>query len=144
MHSLRNDVPTGFHLGCSQVDILNRAHSLVLEETWSATRNVAHGFRVHLLNHKLGTLPRNSGLAIRWPSVTQGVTNPDAWVVPVTRVTVSNALYLHTPRSDFKVGGEMALGMHDQDSHVYGFFVFQTTRRSIPRIQTHGRRNSIS
>ena len=112
----------------SQVDILNRAHSLVLEETWSASRNVAHAFRVHLLNHELGTFPRDAGLAIRRPSVTRGVTNADAWVVPVTRVTLSNALYLHQSRSDFKVGGEMALGTHDQDSHVFenGFFVFQT------------------
>jgi Carboxypeptidase regulatory-like domain len=112
----------------SQVDILNRSHSLVLEETWSATQSVAHAFRVHLLNHRLGTFPRDTGLAIRRPSVTTGVTNPDAWVVPVTRVTVSNALYLHTSRSDFKVGGEMTLGTHDQDSHVYenGFFEFET------------------
>jgi hypothetical protein len=92
------------------------------------TQNAAHSFRVHLLNHRLGTFPRDSGLAIRRPSVTRGVTNPDAWVVPVTRVTASNALYLHTPRSDFKVGGEMTLGTHDQDSHVYesGFFEFET------------------
>ena len=112
----------------SQVDIHNRSHSLVLEETWSATRNVAHALRVHLLNHRLGTFPRDTGLAVRRPSVTRGVTNPDAWVVPVTRVTVSNALYLHSPRSDFKVGAEMTLGTHDQDSHVYenGFFEFET------------------
>ena len=112
----------------SQVDILNRSHSLVVEQTWSVTQSVAHAFRVHLLNHTLGTFPRDTGLAIRQPSLTRGVTNPDAWVVPVTRVTVSNALYLHTPRSDFKVGGEMALGTHDQDSHVYenGFFEFET------------------
>ena len=111
----------------SQVDIRNRSHSLVVEETWSATPRVAHAFRVHLLNHTLGTFPRNPGLAIRWQSVTRGVTNPDAWVVPVTRVTLSNALYLHRSRSDFKVGGEMTLGTHDQDAHVYenGFFVFQ-------------------
>jgi hypothetical protein len=112
----------------SQVDILNRSHSLVVEKTWSVTQSVAHAFRVHLLNHRLGTFPRDTGLAIRRPSVTRGVTNPDAWVVPVTRVTVSNALYLHTLRSDFKLGGEMTLGTHDQDSHIYenGFFVFQT------------------
>jgi hypothetical protein len=112
----------------SQVDILNSAHSLVVEDTWSVTQSVAHAFRVHVLNHRLGTFPRDSGLAIRRPSVTRGVTNPDAWVVPVTRLTLSNALYLHTSRIDFKVGGEMALGKHDQDSHVYenGFFEFQT------------------
>ena len=112
----------------SQVDILNRSHSVVVEETWSARQDMANVFRVHLLHHRLGTFPRDPGLAIRRPSVTMGVTNPDAWVVPVSRVTVSNALYLHRPRSDFKVGGEMTLGTHDQDSHVYenGFFEFTT------------------
>lgn len=112
----------------SQVDIVNRSHSLVLEETWSAKQNVANVVRVHVLHHSLGTFPRDNGLAIQRPSVTRGVTNADAWVVPVTRVTASDALYLHTPRSDVKLGGEMALGMHDQDSHVYenGFFQFQT------------------
>ena len=112
----------------SQVDIFNRSHSLVVEETWSARQNVANAFRVHVLTHSLGTFPRDNGLAIRRPSVTGGNTNPEAWVVPVTRVTASDALYLHTPRSDFKVGGEIALATHDQDSHVYenGFFEFQT------------------
>jgi hypothetical protein len=110
------------------VDIHNRSHSLVLEQTWSATQRVAHAFRVHLLKHTLGTYPRDTGVAIRRPSVTRGVTNPDAWVVPVTRVTVSHALYLHAPRGDFKMGGEVALGTHDQDSRVFenGFFEFAT------------------
>ena len=112
----------------SQVDIVNRSHSLVVEDTWSTRQNVANAFRVHLLTHTLGTFARDDGLAIRRPSVTRGVTNADAWVVPVTRVTISDALYLHTSRGDFKVGGEMALGTHDQDSHVFenGFFEFQT------------------
>ena len=73
-------------------------------------RTCANAFRVHVLTHSLGTFARDTSLAIRRPSVTRGVTNPDGWVVPVTRVTVSDALYLHTPRSDFKVGGEIALG----------------------------------
>jgi hypothetical protein len=112
----------------SQVDIVNRSHSVVVEDTWSATQNVATALRVHVLNHRLGTFPRDVGLAIRRPSVTRGLTNADAWVVPITRVTLSDALYLHTPRSDFKIGGELALASHDQDSHVYenGFFEFQT------------------
>lgn len=119
--------PGGFS-DSSQVDIFNRSHSLVVEETWSARQNLANAFRVHLLTHTLGTFPRDNGLALRRPSVTRGVTNADAWVVPVTRFTTSDALYLHTPRSDLKVGGEIALATHDQDAHVYenGFFEFQT------------------
>ena len=38
----------------SQVDIFNRSHSLVVEETWSARQNVANAFRVHVLTHSLG------------------------------------------------------------------------------------------
>jgi hypothetical protein len=112
----------------SQVDIVNRSHSVVLEDTWSPRQNTANSFRVHLLTHTLGTYARDAGLAIRRPSVTRGVTNADAWVVPITRVTASNALYLHTSRSDLKLGGEVAFATHDQDSHVYenGFFEFQT------------------
>ena len=108
--------------------ILNRSHSLVLEDVWSATQHVAHTLRVHLLNHRLGTFARDAGLAIRRPSITRGVTNPDGWDVPVTRLTVSNALYVHRSRSDFKMGGEMTLGTHDQDSRVFenGFFEFGT------------------
>jgi len=112
----------------SQVDAVNRSDSLVVEDTWSATQNVANAFRVHLLNHTLRTLPRYDGLAIRRPSVTVGNTNPEAWVVPGTRVTASDALYFHTARSDFKIGGEVAFATHDQVSRVYenGFFEFQT------------------
>jgi len=119
--------PGGFS-DSSQVDIFNRSHSLVVEDTWSATQSVANALRVHVLAHTLGTYPRDSGLAIRRPSVTKGVTNADAWVVPVTRITASDALYFHAPRSDLKVGGELALSTHDQDSHVYenGFFEFTT------------------
>src|SRR6185436_19580656 len=39
----------------SQVDILNRSHSLVVEHTWNATESVANALRAHLLNHRLGT-----------------------------------------------------------------------------------------
>ena len=70
----------------SQVDILNRSHSLVVEETWSATAE--RGERASACTCStitLGTFPRDNGLAIRRPSVTRGMTNADAWVVPVTQ-----------------------------------------------------------
>ena len=112
----------------SQVDIFNRSHSLVVEDTWSARPNVSNTVRVHVLRHTLGTFPRDNGLAIRRPSVTRGLTNAEAWVVPVTKITASDAIYLHTPRTDFKMGGDFAYTKHDQDSHVFenGFFEFQT------------------
>jgi hypothetical protein len=112
----------------SQIDIANRSHSLVIDDTWMARPNIVHTFRVHLLTHTLGTSPRDSGLAIRRSSSTHGLTNTDAYVVPVTRVTLSDALYFHTSRSEVKVGAELALGTHEMDSHVFeqGFFDFDT------------------
>jgi len=108
----------------SQIDIANRSHSVVLDDTWMARQNVVNSFRVHALVHTLGTTPRETGLAIRRPSVTHGLTNTEAYVVPVTRVTFSDALYFHTSRSEVKLGGELAFGAHEMDSHVYedGFF----------------------
>jgi len=119
--------PGGFS-DSSQVDILNRSHSVVVEDAWSARQNLANVFRTHLLIHSLGTFPRDKGLAIRRPSVTRGLTNADAWVVPTTRITASDALYLHSPRREIKLGGDVSFATHDQDSHVYenGFFEFST------------------
>jgi len=112
----------------SQVDATNRSHSLVVEETWSARQNLANAFRAHVLTHSLGTFPRDNRLAIRRPSVTEGNANPEAWLVPSRRLVASDALYFHTPRGDFKIGGEVAIGSHEQDGHVYenGFFEFAT------------------
>jgi hypothetical protein len=112
----------------TQVDVANRSHSLILEDTWSVRNNLANAFRVHVLNHTFQSLPRYDGVAFRRPSVTQGNTNPEAWIVPSTRTTVSDALYLHTSRSDIKLGGEVAFGRYDLQSRVYekGYFEFQT------------------
>jgi hypothetical protein len=125
--------PGGFS-DSSQVDIFNRSHSLVLEETWTARQNAVNAVHVHVLMHRLGTFPRDNGPAFRRPSVTRGLTNADAWVVPVTRATTSDALYLHTPRIDFKFGGEITFSTHDQNSHVYenGFFEFSTDAEFDP------------
>jgi hypothetical protein len=113
----------------SQIDIANRSHSLVLDDTWMAQRNMVNTFRVHVLTHTLGTFPRYPELvAKRRLSSTYGLTTTDAYVVPVTRVTLSDALYFHTSRSQVKLGGELALGTHEMDSHVFenGEFEFQT------------------
>jgi hypothetical protein len=112
----------------SQIDIANRSHSLVVEDTWVVRANVVHNIRLHGLRHTLGTTPRDAGTAERRTSVTRGLTTGDAWVVPATRLTLSNALYIHTSRADVKLGGELAFGHHEMDSHVFenGFFMFQT------------------
>ena len=82
----------------SQADIVNRSHSLVVEETWSARQNVANAFRIHLLTHRFGSFRgtptlRSDGVGDRRQH------EPGGLVVPVARVTASDALPLHTPRS---------------------------------------------
>jgi hypothetical protein len=92
------------------------------------TANLVNVARAHVLVQTLGTTPRDNGVAFRRSSVTHGLTTGDAWEAPVTRVTVSDALSLHLSRGDLKLGGEIALGTHTMDSHVFenGFFEFQT------------------
>ena len=112
----------------SQVDIRNRSHSLVFEETWSPAQNTATAFRIHALDHSLGTTPRSSAVGIRRPAGTIGQTNNDSQVLPQTRLTAFDVVYHHTPRQDLKFGGEFTVGVQDNDSHVfeYGLFEFST------------------
>lgn len=112
----------------SQVDLLNRSHSLVLEDTWTPVSNTANTFRIHLLNHSLGTIPRSTDVGIRRPSATVGQTNSDSQILPQERLTIFDVLYHHTVRHDVKLGGEFTFATQDNDSHVleYGLFEFQT------------------
>jgi hypothetical protein len=112
----------------SQVDIVNRADSVVFEDTWTPSPDVANAFRVHLLNHSLGTTPRSIDPGIRRPSGTIGQTNNDSQILPQTRLTLVDVVYRHTPRHDIKFGGELSIATQDNDSHVfeYGLFEFQT------------------
>ena len=112
----------------SQVDIRNRSHSLVFEHMWTPRQSTANAFRVHLLDHTLGTTPRSTDAGIRRPSGTIGQTNNDSQVLPQTKVTFFDVLYRHTARHDVKFGGEASIGIQDNDSHVleYGLWEFQT------------------
>jgi len=112
----------------SQVDIRNRSHSLVFEHMWTPRQRTANAFRVHVLNHTLGTTPRSTDVGIRRPSGTIGQTNNDSQVLPQTKATFVDVLYRHTARHDFKFGGEASVGTQDNDSHVleYGLWEFQT------------------
>ena len=112
----------------SQIDTVNRSHSVVFEETWSKGRSAVNALRVHLLNHTLGTVPRNADIGIVRPSGTTGQTNADSQTVPRTVVNVSDAWYVNTARHDVRFGGEMTFGTHDLDAHVFehGVFDFQT------------------
>ena len=112
----------------SQVDTFNRSHSLVVEEIWTPARNTANALRVHLLDHTLGTVPRNTITAVSRPAGNIGQTNRDSQVVPRTKVSVSDTFYIHTARHEVKFGGEFGFATHDFDAHVleYGLFQFRT------------------
>ena len=96
------------------------------------TRTSRTSMRLHVLDHAIGTVPRNSDVGIIRPSIRFGQTNFDSQIVSRTVVNVSNGLYVHTPRHDFKVGGEFGFSTNDLDSHGLenGIFDF-VNRRSI-------------
>jgi hypothetical protein len=111
----------------SQTDVLNRSHSLVFEDTWTPTVNVANAIRVHLLTHSLGTRPRNTNVGIIRPSGGVGQTNRDSQVVPRRKLTVYETLYIHTAGHDVKLGGEFSFATQDLDSHGFEHGVFRFT-----------------
>ena len=84
-------------------------------------------FDVHVLNHTLGTSPRNADVGIVRLSGTIGQTSRDSQVVPRTKLSVSDTFYRHTTRHDLKLGGEFAFTAHDVDSHVFEYGVFRFT-----------------
>ena len=113
----------------SQVDTFNRSHSLVVEEIWTPTQNAANAVRVHLLDHTLGTVARNTITAVEVrPAGNIGQTNRDSQVVPRTKLAVSDTFFIHTARHEIKLGGELAFATHDFHAHLYlyGLFQFQT------------------
>jgi carboxypeptidase family protein len=111
----------------SQVDIRNRSHRLVFEDTWIPGQTTANAFRVYVLRHTLGTTPRTADVGIIRPAGTTGQTNTDSQVLSRTRLTITDALYRHTAQHDFKLGGEVSFGTHDNDSHVLENGVFRFT-----------------
>jgi hypothetical protein len=111
----------------NQTDVFNRSHSLLVEKTWNATQDMANAVRVHLLNHTLGTSPRNADVGIMRPSGSIGQTSRDSQVVPRTKLAVSDTFYRHLARHDLKIGGEFAFAAHDVDSHVFEYGVFRFT-----------------
>jgi hypothetical protein len=112
----------------SQVDIRNRSQSLVFEHTWTPRQSTANAFRIHVLDHTLGTMARSTDVGIRRPSGTIGQTNSDSQMLPQTKATFFDVLYRHTARHDLKLGGEASIAVQDNDSHVleYGLWEFQT------------------
>jgi hypothetical protein len=111
----------------SQVDVINRSHSLVAETMWTPSQRTANALRAHVINHTLGTTPRSSIIGVISPAGSIGQTNRDSQVVSRTRFVLSDTFYRHTSRHDLKAGGELALAAHDFDSRVFEYGVFQFT-----------------
>ena len=111
-----------------QTDLLNRSHSVVVEERWAPVQNVAHVARAHVLSHTLGEVARSSAVGINRPSITLGHINVGIGVLPRTAVNLANALYVHTPRHDIKLGAEVGFSTNEFDSRGLsnGVFDFQT------------------
>jgi hypothetical protein len=112
----------------NQTDVFNISHSLVAEDTWSGSQRLANAFRVHLLNHTLGTVARNSSVGIVRPAGSLGQTVRDSQRVPRTKLGLSDTVYVRAGRHDLKLGGELAFSSQDLDAHVfeYGVFRFST------------------
>jgi len=118
---------SGIASDTSQVDVENHAHSVVLEDTWSPTRRLLNTVRVHLLNHTLATVARNTRVGVTRPSGSIGQTNRDAQVVPRTKLAASDTIHLHRTRHDVKAGAEFAFTTQDLDSRAFEYGVFQFT-----------------
>ena len=131
----------------NQTDVFNRSHSLVIEQTWNPTQNVANTVRVHLLDHTLGTSARNADVGIMRPSGSIGQTSRDSQIVPRTKLTLSDTFYRHLARHDLKLGGEFAFTAHDVDSHVFEIRRVSVQHRRAVRCRmcrARGRRHSSS
>jgi hypothetical protein len=114
----------------SQIDMFNRAHSLVGEEDW-ATSRVVNTLRVHWFQQTSGGVPHHPDrrpAEVR-PAVNTGVTQGGDWqTFPRSRFALFDALYWHTGGHDLKFGGEFAFGRNELDAHFFqdGYFRFST------------------
>ena len=104
----------------------------MFEDTWTARPNVANAVRVHVLQHTLGTTPRDSDVGIIRPSVLEGQTNADAQVVPRRGSRRPRRCTCTRRGHDVKLGGELAFGIARRRLPVLenGFFASRRRRRS--------------
>jgi hypothetical protein len=112
----------------SQIDMFNRAHSLVGEEDWAASRFV-NTLRVHWFHQTSGGIPHHSErqpAEVR-PAGSTGVTQGGDWqTFPRSRLALMDAVYWHAGGHDLKFGGEFAFGRNELDAHFFqdGWFRF--------------------
>jgi hypothetical protein len=111
----------------SQIDMFNRAHSLVGEEDWAAAR-IVNTLRVHWFHQTSGGVPHHSERVpaeIR-PAVSTGVTQGGDWqTFPRSRLALLDAVYWHAGGHDLKFGGEFAFGRNELEAHFFQDGVFR-------------------
>ena len=118
----------------SQIDMSNRAHSLVGEENWVVSSRVANTLRVHWFQQISVGLPHhaNRGPAEIRPSVRTGLTVGGDWqTFPRSRLALFDTVYMTAGAHDLKAGGEFDLGWHELHAHFFedGLFRF---RNDVP------------
>src|SRR5688572_19509613 len=115
----------------SQIDVFNRAHSLVGEENWAVSSRLANTLRVHWFHQTSGGVPHHANrrpAEVR-PSVGTGLTVGGDWqTFPRSRLALFDTVYMTAGAHDLKVGGEFDLGWHELDAHFSedGLFRFRT------------------
>ena len=126
----------------NQMDVFNRSHSLVVEETWSPTQNVANAFRVHLEPHaRHGRAEHDVGI-VR-PS---GNDRPDQSRLAggaADQIQRVRHVLLHIGTARPQVRRRIRVQPHTTSTHTSSstaYFSSRPTRRSMRMCRAHGRR----
>jgi carboxypeptidase family protein len=107
---------------------LSRSHSVAAEENWIVSNTKVNVFRVHVLKHRIATVPTNYDLNVSRPSGTVGQNTTSPQYFPRLLTSLYDTFYINTPRHDFKVGGDFTFAHHTSELHFFenGAFEFNT------------------
>jgi hypothetical protein len=107
---------------------LSRSHSIAAEENWVVSNSMVNVFRVHVLKHRIATVPTNYDLNVSRPSGTVGQNTTSPQYFPRLLTSFYDTFYINTPRHDFKVGGDFTFAHHTSELHFFehGAFEFNT------------------
>jgi len=107
---------------------LSRSHSIASEENWIVSNNKVNVFRMHILKHRIATVPTNYDLNISRPSGTIGQNTTSPQYFPRLLTSFYDTFYINTPHHDFKVGGDFTFAHHTSELHFFehGAFEFNT------------------
>jgi hypothetical protein len=125
----------------SQIDLFNRAHSLIGEEDWAVSSRIVNTFRAHWFHQRSGGVPHhaNRRAAEMRPAVGTGLTVGGDWQnFPRSRLALFNAVYVTAGSHDLKAGGEFDLGWNELEGHFFqdGLFRFRTDLPFDPSVRS--------